>query len=305
MNYYNEIKNKLIDNEIYKRVKDYSKNRNDLETYYEIGRLLVEAQGGEKRAKYGDNLIKSYSVRLTKELGKKYSQRNLRNMRQFYLKYMELDLADSVCQISWSHFTELIWIKNINEIKYYLNVVVKYNLSVRQLREKIKSKEYERLPLTTRNKLVSNTNLEVQDLVKDPIIIKNTSNIEIISEKVLKQLILEDLDNFLLELGNGFTYIANEYKIKVDNNFNYIDILLYNILYNCYVVVELKVTELKKEHIGQIQVYMNYIDKNIKTINQDKTIGIIISKRNNKYVIEYSSDPRIYTTTYKTIKDTK
>jgi len=305
MNYYNEIKNKLIDNEIYKRVKDYSKNRNDLETYYEIGRLLVEAQGGEKRAKYGDNLIKSYSVRLTKELGKKYSQRNLRNMRQFYLKYMELNLADSVCQISWSHFTELIWIKNINEIKYYLNVVVKYNLSVRQLREKIKSKEYERLPLTTRNKLVSNTNLEVQDLVKDPIIIKNTSNIEIISEKVLKQLILEDLDNFLLELGNGFTYIANEYKIKVDNNFNYIDILLYNILYNCYVVVELKVTELKKEHIGQIQVYMNYIDKNIKTINQDKTIGIIISKRNNKYVIEYSSDPRIYTTTYKTIKDTK
>jgi len=99
MNYYNEIKNKLIDNEIYKRVKDYSKNRNDLETYYEIGRLLVEAQGGEKRAKYGDNLIKSYSVRLTKELGKKYSQRNLRNMRQFYLKYMELDLADSVDQI--------------------------------------------------------------------------------------------------------------------------------------------------------------------------------------------------------------
>jgi len=208
-------------------------------------------------------------------------------------------------KLSWSHFTELIWIKNINEIKYYLNVVVKYNLSVRQLREKIKSKEYERLPLTTRNKLISNTNLEVQDLVKDPIIIKNTSNIEIISEKVLKQLILEDLDNFLLELGNGFTYIANEYKIKVDNNFNYIDILLYNILYNCYVVVELKVTELKKEHIGQIQVYMNYIDKNIKTINQDKTIGIIISKRNNKYVIEYSSDPRIYTTTYKTIKDTK
>ena len=257
------------------------------------------------RAKYGDNLIKEYSVRLTKELDKKYSQRNLRNMRQFYLKYTELDLADIVCQISWSHFTELIWIKNNNEIKYYLNVVVNYNLSVRQLRERIKSNEYERLSITTRNKLVSKTNLEVQDLVKDPIIIKNTTNIEIISEKALKQLILDDLDNFLLELGNGFTYIANEYKIKVDNNFNFIDILLYNILYNCYVVVELKVTELKKEHIGQIQVYMNYIDKNIKTINQDKTIGIIISKKNNKYVIEYSSDPRIYTTTYKTIKDTK
>ena len=297
MNYYNEIKNKIIDNEIYKKVKDYSKNRNDLETYYEIGRLLVEAQGGEKRAKYGDNLIREYSERLTRELGKKYSTRSLKYMRNFYLFQKGQPVA---AQLTWSHYIELLSLKDNDEINYYISQCIERNLSKRQLREKIKSKEYERLPISTRNKLISNTNLEVQDLVKDPIIIKNTSNIEIISEKVLKQLILEDLDNFLLELGNGFTYIANEYKIKVDNNFNYIDILLYNILYNCYVVVELKVTELKKEHIGQIQVYMNYIDKNIKTINQDKTIGIIISKKNNKYVIEYSSDPRIYATTYET-----
>ena len=262
MNYYNEIKNKLIDNGIYKKVKDYSKNRNDLETYYEIGRLLVEAQGGEKRAKYGDGLIKEYSRRLQKEVGKKYTYTVLTRMRQFYLLFA--NVAPSA-QLSWSHYQELLPLKDKNEINYYLELSINYNLSKRQLREKIKSKEYERLPLTTRNKLVSNTNLEVQDLVKDPIIIKNTSNIEIISEKVLKQLILEDLDNFLLELGNGFTYIANEYKIKVDNNFNYIDILLYNILYNCYVVVELKVTELKKEHIGQIETYMNYIDENIKS----------------------------------------
>ena len=297
MNYYNEIKNKIIDNEIYKKVKDYSKNRNDLETYYEIGRLLVEAQGGEKRAKYGDNLIREYSERLTRELGKKYSTRSLKYMRNFYLFQKGQPVA---AQLTWSHYIELLSLKDNDEINYYISQCIERNLSKRQLREKIKSKEYERLPISTRNKLISNTNLEVQDLVKDPIIIKNTSNIEIISEKVLKQLILEDLDNFLLELGNGFTYIANEYKIKVDNNFNYIDILLYNIFYNCYVVVELKVTELKKEHIGQIQVYMNYIDKNIKTINQDKTIGIIISKKNNKYVIEYSSDPRIYATTYET-----
>ena len=297
MNYYNEIKNKIIDNEIYKKVKDYSKNRNDLETYYEIGRLLVEARGGEKRAKYGDNLIREYSERLTRELGKKYSTRSLKYMRNFYLFQKGQPVA---AQLTWSHYIELLSLKDNDEINYYISQCIERNLSKRQLREKIKSKEYERLPISTRNKLISNTNLEVQDLVKDPIIIKNTSNIEIISEKVLKQLILEDLDNFLLELGNGFTYIANEYKIKVDNNFNYIDILLYNIFYNCYVVVELKVTELKKEHIGQIQVYMNYIDKNIKTINQDKTIGIIISKKNNKYVIEYSSDPRIYATTYET-----
>lgn len=230
-----------------------------------MNRLIVEVQGGEKGAKYGDNLIREYSERLTRELGKKYSTRSLKYMRNFYLFQKGQPVA---AQLTWSHYIELLSLKDNDEINYYIRQCIERNLSKRQLREKIKSKEYERLPLTTRNKLISNTNLEVQDLVKDPIIINNTSNIEIISEKVLKQLILEDLDNFLLELGNGFTYIANEYKIKVDNNFN-------------------------------------YIDKNIKTINQGKTIGIIISKKNNKYVIEYSSDPRIYTTTYKTIKDTK
>ena len=119
-----------------------------------------------------------------------------------------------------------------------------------------------------------------------------------ISERILKELILEDLDNFLKELGSGFCYIENEYKIKLGNRYNYIDLLLFNIKYNCYVVIELKVTELKKEHIGQINLYMNYIDKNIKSINQDKTIGIIICKKDNYFVMEYCSDDRIYRTTY-------
>ena len=114
----------------------------------------------------------------------------------------------------------------------------------------------------------------------------------------MKELILEDIDSFLKELGEGFCYIGNEYKIKIGDSYNYIDILLFNIKYNCYVVVELKITELKKEYIGQIEIYMNYIDKNIKTIYQDKTIGLIIVKKGNKYIIEYSSDSRIYETTY-------
>jgi len=119
-----------------------------------------------------------------------------------------------------------------------------------------------------------------------------------ISEKVLKRLILEDIDNFLKELGNGFCYIENEYKIKIGDRYNYIDLLLFNYIYNCFIVVELKVTELKKEHIGQIQTYMNYIDKNIKKLTHDKTIGIIIVKKDNKLILEYSSDSRIYSTTY-------
>ena len=151
-----------------------------------------------------------------------------------------------------------------------------------------------RLPEKTKNKLVNNSKLEVQDLVKNPIIIKNKNNVEVISEKVLKQLILDDISSFLKELGDGFSYIDQEYRIKVGNTYNYVDLLLFNYKYNCFIVVELKVTELKKEHIGQIQIYMNYIDKNLKAIYQDKTIGLIICKKDNKLIIAYSSDPRIY-----------
>ena len=142
-------------------------------------------------------------------------------------------------------------------------------------------------------KLISNEQPLLPDLVKNPILIKNTNKYTEIYEKVLQQIILEDIKNFMQELGSGFSFISNEYPIKIGNNYNYIDLLLYNIDFNCYVVVELKVTKLKKEHIGQIEVYMNYIDKNLKKSNQDKTIGIIICKKDNEYIIEYCSDKRI------------
>ena len=295
MNYYNEIKNKLIDNEVYKRVKDYSKNRNDLNTYYEVGKLLIEAQGGEDRAKYGDGLIKEYSIKLTNEMGKKYDITILKRMRQFYL--LILKGATMSHQLNWSHYVEILKFNDINEINYYIYITESYNLSVRELRERIKNKEYQRLDDNTKLKLVNKEELDIRDSIKNPIVIKDRLGIdkENISERILKDLILEDLDNFLLELGEGFTYIRNEYKIKIGNTYNYIDLLLFNYIYNCFIVIELKVCELKKEHIGQIEVYMNYIDKHIKSINQDKTIGIIISRRDNHYYIEYSSDNRIYT----------
>ena len=298
MNYYNEIKNELINNEVYKRVKDYSKNRNELSTYYNVGKLLIEAQGGEDRAKYGDGLIKEYSKKLNDELGRKYNITTLKRMRQFYL-IVEKG-APLAHQLTWSHYCELLSIKDINEINYYISISEKQNLSKRQLREKIKSKEYQRLDNNTKLKLINKEKTVVSDFIKNPIVIKNKYNIdkEEVTEKILKKLILEDLDNFLKELGTGFSYIENEYKIKMGNTFNYIDLLLYNIKFNCYVVIELKVTELKKEHIGQIQIYMNYVDKNIKTINQDKTIGVIICKKDNGYYIEYSSDNRIFSKNY-------
>ena len=291
MNYYNKIKDEFINNEIYKKAKDYSKNRNDLETYYNVGKLLSEA--GKS---YGDGIIKEYSKKLTFELGKGYNFSALTRMKKFYLMFEKVATVSQL--LTWSHYVELLKFEDINKINYYIDISIKNNLSVRQLRDKIKSNEYERLPDKTKDKLITQNDLEVTDFIKNPIIIKNNYNYEEISEKMLKKLILEDMDNFLEELGEGFCYIKNEYKIKLGNNYNYIDLLLFNYVYNCFVVVELKITELKKEHIGQIKLYMNYIDKNIKKIYQDNTIGIIIVKKDNKFVMEYCSDDRIFRTIY-------
>ncbi|MBQ7140968.1 MAG: DUF1016 family protein [Bacilli bacterium] len=291
MNYYNEIKTELINNEITKKIKDYSKNKSDLTTYYNVGKLLSEA--GKH---YGEGIIKNYSQKLKNEINKKYNETNLKRMRQFYLKVEKG--ATLWHQLSWSHYKLLLPLKSIEEINYYVKTAVNNLYSVRQLEEKIKSKEYERLAEETKNKLITNEKSNVKDLIKNPIIINNKNNYKIISEKVLQKIILEDIDNFLDELGNGFCYIKNEYKIKLGDRYYYIDLLLYNIEFNCYTIVELKITELKKEYIGQIQTYMNYIDKNIKRIDQDKTIGIIVCKKNNKFIMEYCSDDRILTKEY-------
>ena len=249
---------------------------------------------------YGEGIIKEYSKRLTNEFGKGYSQRNLRNMRQFYVITLNQKWQTMSAKLTWSHYCEIIWFEEL-KISYYIKISIEQNLSVRELRQRIKNNEYERLPELTRNKLIKKEETTAEDFIKEPIIIKNSNNYEVISEKVLQKLILENIPSFLKELGTGFTFIDNEYKIKIGDNYNYIDLLLYNIKFKCYVVVELKVTELKKEHIGQVQTYMNYIDMNLKTIEENKTIGIIIVRKNNKYIMEYCSDRRILSKTYELI----
>ena len=297
-NYYDEIKEKLLKNEIYVKVKDYSKERNKVITYFEVGKLLSEA-GKE----YGNDIIGQYAEKLVNEVGKKYNRRTLFRMKQFYNLFGEQNIEQKVSTMStlltWSHYSELLPLNDINKINYYIKICKQRNLDVRSLRSLIKSKEYERLDEETKNKLITNEELKLPDLVPDPILIKTEINKEILTEYALKQAILGNLDNFLKQLGDGFSYIGSEYKIKIGNNYNYIDLLLYNVKFKCYVVVELKVTELKKEHIGQVEVYMNYIDKNVKALSDDKTIGIIICARNNKYIIEYSSDERIFAREFK------
>ena len=252
INYYIEIKNEIINNEIIKKVKDYSKNKSDLNTYYNVGKLLYSA--GKH---YGEGIIKEYSKRLSIDLNKKYSVRLLYKMIKYY-KFLQKEKVPTVsAKLTWSHYDEILKLNDRVEINYYIKTSIENNLSVRELRQRIKNKEYERLPKETRDKLITNEKQEVQDLIKNPILIKN--------------------------------------------KYNYIDLLLYNIEFNCYVVIELKVTKLKKEHIGQIQVYMNYIDNNLRNINQDKTIGIIICRKNNKFVMEYCSDKRVLSKEYKLI----
>lgn len=293
MNYYNEIKKELIDNELNKKVKDYSKNKYEIQKYYNVGKLLLAAGNN-----YGEGIIAEYSKQLTNEIGKKYSVRYLFDIRKLYLFSKMHPLG---AQLTMSHYRLLFPLNDDNEIDYYINQIIKRNLSKRELEKIIKSNEYGRLPENTRNKMIKKEESNVVDFVKSPIQIRNNWNKEIISEKVLQKLILEDISSFLEELGNGFTFIKNEYKIKIDDRYNYIDLLLYNIKYKCYVVVELKVTELTKEHTGQIMTYMNYIDKNIKTIEENDTVGIIICKQDNEYVIKYCSDDRIIAREYELV----
>ncbi|MBQ3475392.1 MAG: DUF1016 family protein [Bacilli bacterium] len=294
MNYYDQIKGLLISNEIYKKVKDYSRNKSDLDTKYNVGKILALA--GKH---YGEGIIKEYSVKLTNELGIGYDITSLRKMRQFY--YLIEKGAPLERVLSWSHYKILLPIEDINEVNYYINICKTRNISKRELTNIIKNKEYDRLPEETKIKLKNNNQLEIGDDIKSPLILHNKNNIIVgdIKEEVLKKLILEDLDSFLSQLGKGFTYVGNEYKIKIGDRFNYIDILLYNVIFHCYVVVELKVTELKKEHIGQTEVYMNYINENVKQDNDNKTIGLIIVRENNKFIIKYSSDKRIKAVEYK------
>ena len=296
MNYYNEIKNELINNEINKKVKNYSINKSDLNTYYNVGKILSEA--GKH---YGDGIVKEYSQKLKYDLNKNYSIRLLYRMLKYYNFVSEEKLPTLSAKLSWSHYDEILKFDDVNKIAYYIKISEQQSLSVRQLRDKIKCNEYERLPEDTKNKLISQNESNVVDFVKNPIKIKNSNRYDIFSEKVLQKLILEDIEKFLEELGLGFTFIKSEYPIKLGEKYNYIDLLLYNIKYKCYVVVELKVTELKKEHTGQIQTYMNYINKNIKTIEENDTVGIIICKQDNEYVIKYCSNDRIIAREYELV----
>lgn len=282
----------MLKNEVYQKVKDYSKHKNDLQTYYKVGRLLVEAQGGAEKSKYGDNLIKEYSEKLTKELGKGYKASNLKNMRQFYLIFRNRQALPG--DLSWSHCIELIRLRDITQIDYYIKITSEQHLSYRELHSKIKSKEYERIGYKDE---LSKPN--VNSLIKEPIVLKVDRMPGKLTEYALHRLIEENMGSFLKELGVGFSYIDSEVKIKIGDVNHRMDMLLYNYKFNCFVVIELKVTPFKTEYIGQVKKYINYVDEHIKDSFNNRTVGVIICKEADKYVLSYCTDERIFTTTYR------
>ncbi len=296
MNYYDEIKDTLIRNEVYKKAKDYSKNRSDLNSYYEVGRLLVDAQGGEERAKYGNKLIKDYSERLTKELGKGYNITSLKGMRQLYLK--SPTLSDHLYHLNWSQVLEIIYIDDIKEANYYIYITKNQSLSVRELRKRIKANEYERIGY--KEEL---SEPKVNTLIKDPVIINTKKVPDKVTELFVHNSIMEDMDNFLKQLGIGFTYVGHEVKIQIGDNKHSIDFLLFNYKFNCFVVVEIKAIEFKAEHIGQVMKYMGYVDNHIKESFNNKTIGIIMCLENDGYVFKYIKPDGVFVTTYELINN--
>ena len=300
MNYYKQVESLIKNNEINKKVRALQDNSETLYTYWNIGRLIVEAQGGKKRAKYGDGLIKEWGNKLSLKYGRNYDARTLERARSLYLQF---PISGSVSpKLTWTHYRYILPIKNINERNYYINRVILDNLSVRDLKREIKNKSFDRLSYKDKNniEIISDTNLSlsIDDMIKDPIILKSNIDTNEINEKAIHKYIISLLEDKFLELGTGFALVGHEYKIVINNNTYHIDLLFYNYKLNAFIVVEVKTRAVKPQDIGQLQFYVSYIENNIKDSNHNKTIGILIVKKKNKYVIEYTTSPDIYVTTY-------
>jgi len=281
--YYQEIEHLIKRNEINKRARKLEEKNDTIVIYWQIGKTLVEAQGGSRRAKYGNELIKKWSTKLTEIYGKGYDYTNLSRFRKFYLCFPILGTA---CQLSWSYYRYLISIKNENKRNYYINLCIKNHLTVRELRKEIKSNSYERLiDKETKIDIITPTKYSITTDMKNPVIIPVQN--EVISEHDLEINILANLDFFFRQLGSGFTYVGHQYKISDGKNNYYIDILLFNIKLNCYVCVELKMRKLKKEDKAQVEYYMKLVDQELKEIHHNHTIGIIITKESDEFIVNF------------------
>ena len=308
----NEINN-IFDNikelVISSRNKVYSAvNTEMLSLYWNIGKAIMEIQQGDERASYGDAVLDRLSEKLTDEFGKGFSSRNLRTMRKFYLIYPIWKTVSS--KLSWSHYLELIKIEEDNKRNFYFNECINTRWSVRELQRQIGSLLYERLALSTDKEKILELAEKGQvlesskDLVKDPFVLEfldikeNTDYLETDLEKN----ILEHLKEFLLELGKGFMFVGSQVRLTLEEDHFYPDLVFYNRLLKCFVIIDLKIGKVSHQDIGQMQMYVNYYDREIKNSDENPTVGILLSTLKNKTVVKYTlpeDNKNIFSSSYK------
>lgn len=298
MNNYEEIETLVKKVEIGKAIRNRQVNKELVDTYWNIGKLIIDAQGGKDKAKYGDALLKKWSNELSLKYGKGYNYTNMKRFRQFFLSFPLCEVAN----LSWSQIRILLPIKDENKKNYYINMCNKNNFSKRDLEKVIKTNSYERL-LNKPDKInivTPTLTPSITDNLKNPIVLELKKN-KIVKEKDLEELIYMQLHDFFSQLGEGFMWVGNQYKITVDNKDYYIDMLLYNIIYNSYIVVELKLRELRKEDRAQVEFYMNLVDMYKKEPNVSKTMGLIITKEQNKLIANFVKSENLIPLTYKLV----
>lgn len=297
MDNYKEIETLIKKVEIGKAIRERQANNEITEAYWNIGKLIIDAQGGKEKSKYGDKLLKEWSEKLSKEYGKGYDYTNLSRFRQLYLYFPIIGPVGQ--QLNWTIIRTILPIKDENKRNYYINLCIKNNLSKRELIKEIKSNSFERLEHKP-DKVDIITSAIVPAIIenfKNPILLNLNGN-KVENEKDLEKLIYSQLSYVFMQLGNDFTWVGNQYKISDGNKNYYIDMLLYNVNYNCYVVVEIKCRSLKKEDKGQTEFYMTLVDKYKKRANNNPTIGIIITREQDKFVANFVKSEKLVPLTY-------
>ena len=313
-NFYQEIKELLYSakNKVYQTI-----NTTMTQTYFQIGKRIVEEeQNGELRAEYGKKLIKNLSLELNKEFGDGFSIDNLKNMRRFYLCFQKSETASHQFKLSWSHYIFLTRIENIDERNFYEIESIENSWSLRELKRQFDTGLFERLSLSGDKQKVKELSLNgqvvqtVQDLIKDPYILEfvGLPELSVYSESELEQKLIDKLEHFLLELGKGFTFVARQKRITIDEKHFKVDLVFYNRLLKSFVVIDLKIGELKHQDIGQMMMYVNYFDRFEKTEDENSTIGIILCKDKSKALVELTlpkDNNQIYASKYLTILPNK
>ena len=317
-NFYNKITNLVINA---RKSVVQNINLTMVYTYFEIGKMIVvKDQKGKERAKYGKELLKNLSTKLTQNLGKGFSVDNLENMRKFYLVYSKSETLSRISEnkytLSWSHYQVLMRIKDEKERSFYEIEATNESWGVRELKRQFNSALYQRLSLSRDKKGILELSQKGQliekpaDAIKDPLVLEFTglkANTKY-SETELENKLIDKLEDFLLELGKGFTFVARQKRISFEERHFFIDLVFYNRLLKCFVIIDLKIGELKHQDIGQLQMYVNYYDRYVKLQEENKTIGIILCREKSDMLVKITlpeNNEQIFASKYETVLPSK